>query len=87
MGIYKMDREWIDVKERLPEPGQIVDLAIRATNGNYGDGSWHIGSGHRYEKCPSSWCTHYGSIAIEHDYPLPMPSVTHWMPLPPPPSI
>lgn len=86
-GDKQMERKWISVNKKLPVSGQVVNLAIRATNGNSEDGSYHIGCGHRIIEFPNYWACHYGSISVKHEYPLPMPRVTYWMPIPKPPEI
>jgi len=75
--------EWISVNDRLPEMSTLVALLSTFTHLNTGDEGFECnwaGAGWLYPHGHNYWHVIGEIRAIRLD------SVTHWMPLPPPPE-
>ena len=75
--------KWISVKDRLPEEGIIVNVAIYYKNMGNNWKDWHIGVSHHNNKW---WSTHFGPIDLDPLYITCGGKLLYWMPLSDPPE-
>jgi len=75
---------WISVKDRLPEHGEAI--LVYSTKSMTGDPIITTCRIDRHSFSPEIWMDGYGFGGYEWEYDFDWKDITHWMPLPSPPT-